>query len=84
MINNATAKISSDDASWLYQGMWQNATDLDYAIFPYTGPKGKGEWSNRHMGEDPAIYISKHIREVFQQIKKDASKISGVLRKRYF
>lgn len=68
MIKKGEVKIHSNDMSWRFQGGESNAADLGYEIYDFKGPKGKGIWSKRHMGENPAIYITKHILEVLTVI----------------
>jgi hypothetical protein len=68
MIRKGEVRLHANDFSFYFQGMWENAAILGYNIFDFPGPKGKGIWSNRHEGESPAIYISKHLFEVLGTI----------------
>ena len=61
LINNGTVKVFGNDMSFLFQGMWERGSDLDYTVYKYKGIKGKGEWWARHNKD---IYVSKHIKEV--------------------
>jgi hypothetical protein len=64
MVKEATVKVHANDLSYFYQGTWENADALGFAIKKFPGPKGKGIWSKRHRGESPAIYITKHLIEI--------------------
>ena len=70
LINEGTIKFWASDPSFIFQGLWENADKLGFSIFPYTGIKGKGIWSKRHMGEFPAIYLTKHLIEVLEIVKQ--------------
>jgi len=66
LIKEGETRIWSNDLSFWFQGGYENSDKLDYNIYPFPGPKGKGIWSKKHKGESPAIYITKHMIEVFQ------------------
>lgn len=85
MIKTATFKVGSDDMSWIYQGTWDVADKLGYAIdkFPKGIPRGKGIWSKKHKGEYPAIYATKHILEACKVIPFIVDKISKLIREKY-
>lgn len=79
ILRNATAKVHSNDMSFYWQGAWENASDLGYSIFPFTGTRGSGKWSKKHKGESPAIYITKHILEVMRVIPFNTISIAKIL-----
>jgi hypothetical protein len=77
MINDAEVKLWSSDPSWRMQGSMENMTDLDASVYPYTGPKGKGIWNQRHGSE---FHLSKHILEILNQIRFLYADIAKALR----
>ena len=81
LVRKGEVRIHANDFSFYYQGMWENADALDYSIYDFPGPAGKGIWSTRHKGESPAIYISKHIIEVLSAIPFAIDEISSEIRK---
>lgn len=83
LVKDGTVKVHSDDFSWYWQGAWENADQLGYAIYSFTGTKGKGIWSKRHKGESPAIYITKHLIEVIKTIPFIKNTIVKMLRDKY-
>jgi len=83
LVKDGTVKVHSTDMSWLYQGVWENASELGYSIYPFKGTKGKGIWSRRHKGESPAVYITKHLIEVINTIPFTKNTIVKKLRDKY-
>lgn len=83
MIKTCPVKVHSNDKSWYWQGAWENADYLGYAIHPFKGTSGNGIWSKRHQGESPAIYITKHILEVMSVIPFLAADIAKMIREKY-
>jgi len=75
LIKEGETRIWSDDFSWWWQGGFENSDKLNYNIYPFPGPNGKGIWSKRHKGESPAIYITKHMIEVLQILPAIADEI---------
>ena len=65
-------KFSSNDASWLYQGIWKRLDELDSSIYPYPGFPDSGEWERRH---GTSIYVSKHIASIFPLLKFNVAEI---------
>ncbi len=85
MVKEGTLKVHSNDMSWLFQGVWENASALGFSIYPFTGVKGKSIWSNKHVGEDiPAQpYVTKHIIEAIKTIPFRVSQIVKALRDKH-
>ena len=83
LINTKPIKIHSDDMSFFYQGVWENGADLDFGIYPFPGPSGKGIWSKRQVGEAPGIYSTKHILEAFGVLPFIETDITQAIRNNY-
>lgn len=75
LIQDCPVRIHSNDKSFYFQGAWENGDSLGFAIHPFKGTAGTGEWSRRHTGEYPGIYTTKHIVEVFETIPGDVNEI---------
>ena len=69
-------------ASWLGQGAWKRAADLDSSVYPMPGLSDKGWWelgtvpnaAGRILGKDKAhdnsgVYLCKHIAGILEQVK---------------
>lgn len=83
LIRDCPVRVHSNDKSFYFQGVWENGDELDFAIHPFPGTKGQGEWSQKHVGEYPGVYITKHILEVFEQIPQDTDKIMERIERKY-
>lgn len=83
MIRDCPVRVHSNDKSYYFQGVWENGDSLGYAIHPFPGTTGTGEWSRKHVGEYPGIYITKHILEVFEHIPQDVKKIANKITAKY-
>ena len=80
LIKNGTLKVQSNDFSWLFQGMWERASDLGYSVFIYKGVKGQDIWANRHNKD---VYVSKHIKEVLTTLPFIVDEIRKKLEDKY-
>jgi hypothetical protein len=79
IFRTSTAKVHSNDMSFYWQGCWENAAQLGFSIFPFTGRHGSGVWSRKHTGEFPGIYITKHILEVMKVLPFNALTVAKIL-----
>jgi hypothetical protein len=82
MVREATVRVHSNDASFLWQGSWMRAKENDYNIYPIPSKrnKDKGIWKARHNKNE---YITKHILEVVRTIPFVADKIAKTIREKY-
>lgn len=83
LIRDCPVRIHSNDKSFYFQGVWENGDELGYAMHKFPGTKGTGEWSRDHVGENPGIYVTKHILEVFEQIDQDIDVIVDKINQKY-
>lgn len=75
-----TALVHSSDPSWIYQGMWKLASELQYAIHPFPSDvKDTGVWRAKHMKGHDAPYVSKHIVAAIDYIKQHPDQVERVL-----
>jgi hypothetical protein len=84
MLYRCETKLHSNDASFYYQGVWEDLSHVDGAIFGFPGPSGKGIWRKRHdmSGglEIPEVRITKHIAQVIQDLNNLLDQIHSKLR----
>lgn len=83
LVNDCPVRVHSNDKSFYFQGVWENGDELGYAVHPFPGVRGEGEWSMRHVGEDPGIYTTKHIVEVFETVRLDVAEIVKRINSKY-
>lgn len=83
LINTAPVRIHSNDKSFYFQGVWENGDEIGFSIHPFPGTQGTGEWSQKHVGEYPGIYVTKHILEVFERIEQDINAIVDRIDRKY-
>jgi hypothetical protein len=87
IIKEAEVKVFSDDPSWVLQGHFYNAAELDYSIFPYPSslPAPTGYWAKIKTGssEVPYFSISKHVMEVLETIPNHSNKIIDMIKSKY-
>lgn len=83
MIRDCPVRVHSNDKSFYFQGVWENGDNLGFVIHPFPGTRGTGEWSQKHVGDYPGIYTTKHILEVFERIPQDVKKIADKLNSKY-
>jgi len=74
--NYDSVKLFSSSPSWLFQGSWKRAEELDASIHSYPGFPDSGYWASLH-GTD--IYASKHMIPVYQTLQFNADKIAQVI-----
>ena len=87
IIKDADVKIWSDDPSWIYQGNYENAVELDYSLYswPSNVPKAKGRWAKIKTGSTTTPYfsLSKHMIETLTIIPFIADQIAKMIREKY-
>ena len=87
IIKGADIKIWSNDPSWLYQGHYENAVELDYSLYEWPGniPRAKGRWAMIKTGSTTTPYfsLSKHMIEVLTVIPFIPDEIASMIRKEY-
>jgi hypothetical protein len=86
MIKEDTAKVGSDDCSWYFQSVAENASIMKYAIdeFPKNKPHQTGKWAKKHRGEKPPVLlITKHILECVKIIPFISDSIAKKIREKY-
>lgn len=83
LIRDCPVRIHSNDKSFYFQGVWENGDELGFSLHPFPGSSGTGEWSSEHVGEDPGIYVTKHILEVFEEIENDIPSIVSKINRKY-
>lgn len=73
-INTCDVKLYSDDPSFYYQGVHEILDAHGCALYPFTGPKGTGQWKARHQasgGLHTDFHVTKHIAQISEQIGND-------------
>ena len=87
LIHFADVRIWADDPSWLYQGYYQNAAELDYSLydFPPNIPKAQGHWAMTKTDSSvvPYFSLSKHVIETLTIIPFLAPEIAKMIREKY-
>lgn len=80
-MNNGMARVWCSCGAFTYQGHWEAMSKHDSAVFPYTGPRGKGIWQAKHADGlvQPGISICKHIASCIHHIDNDVPNIANLL-----
>ena len=72
IMKKAEVKLWSNDYSWLFQGNYENAVNLDYSLYPWPVgiPKAEGRWALIKTGDTNTTYysLSKHAIEVLKKV----------------
>jgi len=83
VVHNCDAKFYSDDASFFYQGVWEDLDSENMSIFKFTGEKGKGVWRNIYNSSgglsNPKIRLTKHIAQIIRDIDLYLPKLEQIL-----
>lgn len=76
IFNENTALVHSSDPSWLYQGMWKLASELNYAVHPFPSEyDDTGKQREKHMKGHDSPYVSKHIIAAIDYLKQHAKEV---------
>lgn len=79
--------LYSDDPSFYYQGMWEDLDKQGIALFKFTGPSGKGVWTQRHVASgglsNPEIRVTKHIAQLMREYKNYAQQIAAIITQKH-
>lgn len=83
VVHNCDAKFYSDDASFYWQGTWEDLDSQGLSIFKFTGEKGKGVWRDIHSSSgglsNPKIRLTKHIAQIIRDIDLYLPKLEQIL-----
>jgi len=83
----ADCLIWSNSPAWLYQGAYEDASDLGYSIYDFgsTGiPSQEGRWAdikNPPSGSYPSFVLTKHVLEVLSVLPNNVTQIISKLNK---
>jgi len=68
MIAGCPVQVYSDDASFFWQGGWEDLSAENAAIYPFQGIRGDATWRNRHAASgglrNEKIRVTKHVQQV--------------------
>lgn len=83
VVHNCDALFYSDDASFYWQGVWEDLAAEGLSIFKFTGEKGKGQWRDIHNSSggltNPKIRLTKHIAQIIRDIDLYIPKLEQML-----
>ncbi len=83
MLQNCPIQVHSDDASFYYQGSWEDLSRENGTVFPFQGTPGNGVWRSYHAAsgnlKNPNIRITKHIQQALDMLNSLTDKISQQL-----
>ena len=69
-IHEGMAQVHCTCPAYYYQAHWEGMASHDSDIYPFPGPKGSGQWRDKHSHglTDNDITICKHLASVIEQI----------------
>jgi len=83
MLRNCPIQVHSDDASFYYQGAWEDLARENGTVFPFQGTPGNGIWRSYHAASGNLrrsnVRITKHIQQALDMLSSLTDKISQQL-----
>lgn len=86
-LSKGLCRVWDNCGAYYYQGHWEAMDAIDATIFDFPGPKGTGEWQDRHKPglTTPGITICKHIAACIpKMLKRDTRAIAKEVAKLSF
>jgi len=82
-LEEGMARTWCNCGAYYYQAHWEAMDKLDASIFPFPGPKGTGEWKDKHARglKQSGISICKHIASaIHHMLKQDINSILKLIK----
>lgn len=84
MMKNCDVLVHSNDASYYFQGVWEDLDDTGNAAFKFPGPKGDGVWRQKHSQSgglrNSKIRVTKHLAQVLENLDSFIPQVKSKLR----